>query len=193
MCGTASAEHPCALLPHACGILSRLSAAQVSKWTFRPAFCFWVVLCYHLLSISMHHLPQKIFALLRFLAFPTVTLLQKFQTSGHSPGRTCSTISSGHCLDRESLHPVLFLNWSASIQISGFCFVAVQGGPLLLEQTPLTGRNITSSSWTRCPSKMTQKYLLWHLVLCVFFLQYVNAVTAAGTDEKIKHHRMDPR
>ncbi|KAM6042617.1 uncharacterized protein LJ206_019370 isoform 1-T1 [Theristicus caerulescens] len=86
------------------------------------------------------------FALLWPRAFPAITLLQKSQTSGRSPGRTCGTASSGPCLDRESLHPILFLNGLASVQISGFCFVAVQGGLPLLERTPLTGRSITSSS-----------------------------------------------
>lgn len=139
MCRTASSWHPRALVPHARGILSQLSAAQVNKWTSPLfSFCFWVFLCYHLLSISTHHLPQKVCALLRSHAFPTVTLLQKFQTSGRSPGRTCNTVSIGPCLDRESLHLILFLKGSASIQIGGFCFGAVQGGPLLLEQTPLT-------------------------------------------------------
>lgn len=144
-------------------------------------------------SAEYQHAPSssKGFALLRSHIFPTITLLQKFQTSGYGPGRTCSTVSSGPCLDRESLHPILFLNGLASIQVSGFCFLAVQGGPLLLEQTSLTSRNITSSSRTHFPSKVTQKYSLWHLVLCIF-LQHVNAVTAAGTDGKIKHHRMDP-
>ena len=98
-------------------------------------------------SVEYQHAPSssKGFALLRSHAFPAITLLQKFQTSGHSPGKTCSTVSSGLCLDGESLHPVLFLNGSASIQTSAFCFVAVQGRPPLLEQTALTGRNITSS------------------------------------------------
>ena len=49
VCRTASGQHPFAHLPHACSILSRLSAAQASKWTSPPlsAFgCFCVTICW---------------------------------------------------------------------------------------------------------------------------------------------------
>lgn len=115
------------------------------------SFCFLVFSRYHLLSISTHHLPQKGFAQLWSCAFLSITLLQKFQTSAYSPGRTCSTGSPGPCLARGLICLFLFINGSSSVWISGFWFVAVQGGCLFLELVLLTGRSVTRRVEKRNP------------------------------------------